>query len=106
MMNTPKTTLKRIVKLSFQPEKVKDFLEIFRESKYQIRSFPGCLHLELWNNKAEPNVFFTYSFWENELALEAYRESELFKATWKKTKALFNDKPQAWSVEMLDLVVN
>ena len=30
--------------------------------------------------------------------LENYRNSALFKNVWAKTKVLFNDKPQAWSV--------
>ena len=97
-------TLKRIVRMNFKPEKNKDFLTIFNANKMQIRTFPGCLHLELWNDKSEPNIFFTYSFWKNEAALEAYRNSELFKNTWAKTKVLFNEKPQAWSVEMLEIV--
>ena len=96
--------LKRIVKMSFDPEKVKDFLAVFNTNKIQIRTFPGCYHLELWNSKTEPNVFFTYSFWEDEAALQAYRSSDLFNQTWAKTKVLFNDKPIAWSVEMVDLV--
>jgi len=33
--------------------------------------------------------------------LEAYRQSELFKNVWSKTKPLFNDKPQAWSVDKI-----
>lgn len=99
-----KTTLKRIVKMSFKPEQVSSFLKVFNTNKRAIRTFPGCLHLELWQDKNQTNVFFTYSFWENEAALEAYRHSDLFQNTWAKTKVLFNEKPSAWSVEMLDLV--
>jgi quinol monooxygenase YgiN len=91
--------IKRIVKLSFQEEKTEAFLAIFKATKDSIRSFPGCSHLELWNQLDEPNVFFTYSYWESEEALDAYRQSDLFAATWAKTKVLFNDRPQAWSVE-------
>ena len=90
--------------MSFKPEKVEDFLRVFNASKARIRAFPGCLHLELWNSKTESNVFFTYSFWKSEAALEAYRHSDLFQKTWAQTKVLFNDKPLAWSVEMVDLV--
>lgn len=93
--------IKRIVKLSFKPEKVAEFLDIFENSKNKIRQFPGCHHLELWRCKAPDNVFFTYSFWESEQDLNAYRHSDLFRVTWSKTKQLFNDKPEAWSVEVL-----
>lgn len=93
--------IKRIVKLSFEPEKVDTFLSVFDESKNKIRQFAGCVHLELFRCKAPDNIFFTYSFWESEQALNQYRNSNLFKSTWKKTKQLFNDKPEAWSVEVL-----
>ena len=76
------------------------FLAIFTESKEKIKAFDGCQHLELLQDIHQPNLFFTFSFWKNEQALDAYRHSELFKTTWKKTKALFAEKPSAWSVEV------
>ncbi len=91
--------IKRIVKLTFREEAVPDFLDIFRDSKERIRNFPGCHHLELWRDKQHPHTFFTYSFWEDESALYRYRHSELFRSTWKKTKVLFADRAEAWSVE-------
>lgn len=90
--------IKRIVLLTFQPDKVDAFLAIFRESKGRIRAFPGCRRLELLRCTRPDNVFFTYSFWEDEAALEAYRRSELFRATWSRAKPLFAAKPRAWSV--------
>jgi len=44
------------------------------------------------------NVFFTYSYWEHPDFLEQYRNSDFFKGVWTKTKALFSEKPEAWSV--------
>ena len=93
--------IKRIVKLTFQKDKINDFIEIFESSKSKIAGFEGCNHLELWREKKEGNVFFTYSFWENEAALNRYRKSELFGKVWPKTKALFADKPKAWTLEMV-----
>jgi len=37
----------RIVRMTFQEEKVAAFLENFESNKKKIRSFPGCRHLEL-----------------------------------------------------------
>lgn len=91
--------IKRIVKLTFDPDKTEDFLAIFEEMKWQIRGFEGCRHLELWRSRSEPNVFFTYSLWDTESHLDAYRQSELFQGTWRRTKALFAARPEAWSVE-------
>lgn len=91
----------RIVKLSFHPEKVEAFLENFHQHKHSIRNFPGNTFLELYQDKSNKSVFFTYSIWENEEDLENYRNSELFNEVWTFTKALFNDKPQAWSVDRM-----
>ncbi len=89
----------RIVKMTFREDETENFLALFNERKNLIRTFEGCSHLELWQQAGIPNVFFTYSMWESEQHLDHYRFSELFKDTWAKTKALFADKPQAWSVE-------
>jgi quinol monooxygenase YgiN len=97
--------IKRIVKLTFRPEEISAFLEVFETSKAKIRASEGCQHLELWRAKAPDNVLFTYSYWESEAHLNKYRHSELFKATWAKTKILFADKPEAWSVESCGLPV-
>jgi hypothetical protein len=88
----------RIVQMSFEEKHVDSFLQLFNERKSLIRHFEGCNHLELWQDAHQPNIFFTYSIWQSEQHLNHYRFSELFKDTWAKTKALFTDKPQAWSV--------
>lgn len=90
--------IKRIVKLTFQPEKTADFLEVFAYHKERILVFPGCKHIELLRCKDPDHVFFTLSVWDSEEALENYRRSELFRDTWGKTKVLFSDRPQAWTV--------
>lgn len=87
----------RIVRMTFQPEKTKEFLEIFRTSKEKIRAFEGCNHVELLQDLNHPNVYSTYSLWDSEEHLNNYRDSELFGQVWKATKALFAAKPQAWS---------
>lgn len=94
-------TFKRLVKLTFKADKINDFMAIFEESSPSIRAFPGCMHLELWQARQESNVLFTFSLWNSEEALHNYRHSELFQTTWAKTKVLFDDKPQAWSVDEL-----
>lgn len=90
----------RIVKMTFDPSKVSDFLEVFDASKERIRSFEGCTHLKLLNDVSNANIFFTYSHWQSEKHLNAYRDSELFKTTWTQTKKLFVARPEAWSVEV------
>lgn len=78
--------------MTFRPEKIDEFLEIFDSSKEKIRAFEGCLHLELLRDINSPTIFFTYSHWESEEDLNNYRKSELFVATWAKTKTLFAEE--------------
>jgi heme-degrading monooxygenase HmoA len=93
--------LVRIVKLTFQEDKIVDFLKNFNEIKHQIRNFDGNEFLELYQDKQDTRVFFTYSYWKDETALEEYRKSALFSEVWGFTKTLFADKPEAWSVDKL-----
>lgn len=94
-------SLIRIVRMVFQEEKVANFLEQFDVHKEKIRHFPGCNHLELWQDAGSKNIFLTYSVWEDHHALEQYRDSELFKSVWAKTKPLFEEKPIAFSSKKL-----
>ncbi|RZV60331.1 MAG: antibiotic biosynthesis monooxygenase [Flavobacteriaceae bacterium] len=89
----------RIVKMSLKPESVTDFLDMFDRNKDRIRNFDGCQFLELYRDKTKENIFFTYSYWEDETDLENYRNSELFSVVWTETKSYFNDRPEAWSVD-------
>lgn len=91
----------RIVKLSFHQENIPAFLENFEAMKEKIRNAPGNRLLELYQDKDNPEIFFTYSYWEQESDLENYRHSELFLDVWSFTKKLFNAKPEAWSVDKL-----
>ncbi|GAA0880571.1 antibiotic biosynthesis monooxygenase [Algoriphagus jejuensis] len=94
----------RIVRMTFKPEAVSAFLENFEKNKDFIRNFPGCQHLELWQDHSEKNIFLTYSHWKSEEALNMYRDSELFKSVWSFTKTLFSEKPQAFSTKKLQEV--
>lgn len=84
--------------MSFHPEKISEFKTVFKENKVFISSFKGCKQVDLMQDKTNPCIFFTYSIWENESFLEEYRQSTLFESVWGKTKVLFNDKPEAWTV--------
>lgn len=92
----------RIVKMEFKQENVQDFLDNFETVKKSIRHFPGCEFLELYRDKDNTNIFFTYSKWNTENELENYRNSNLFKEVWAYTKTLFSEKPQAWSVDTIE----
>ncbi|PKA84336.1 quinol monooxygenase YgiN [Ulvibacter sp. MAR_2010_11] len=91
----------RIVKMEFKEEEIPAFLANFEIVKEKIRNFPGCRFLELYCDKADATIYFTYSKWDAEADLENYRNSELFKEVWATTKPMFRSKAQAWSVDTL-----
>jgi heme-degrading monooxygenase HmoA len=94
----------RYVRMTFQEDKTNAFLKIFNESKHKIRAMTGCQYLELMHDINQGNIYMTHSHWTSEIDLNNYRNSELFKEIWTKTKVLFTDKPIAFSVESLIIV--
>ena len=94
----------RIVRMTFRPEAIDDFLENFHSHKQSIRNSPGCQHLELWQDEIEKNIFLTHSHWESEEHLNQYRDSELFKTVWTFTKSLFSERAVAFSSQKVEEV--
>lgn len=88
----------RVVQMHFEKENIKAFEQMFDEIKEKIRNQPGCQLLELYQDKHDSQRFYTYSYWKDEAALEAYRHSETFREIWPKTKAMFDQKPVAHSL--------
>lgn len=90
----------RIVKLTIHPDKIDEFKSIYEAHMKLIKGMPGCEKLEFLQEKGQySNVVMTYSYWNSEHDLEAYRNSELFLKIWKTVKPLFCAKPEAWSME-------
>lgn len=87
--------------MTFQREQIKEFLVLFESVKSKIRSFEGCEHLELWRDKTDERVFFTYSIWNSQSDLDRYRFSGLFKDTWSATRKSFAENAEAYSIERL-----
>lgn len=89
----------RLVKMTFRPEEVARFQELFQGWAPRIRNSPGCRYLELWHDKEDQRVFFTHSHWDGPDDLEAYRRSAVFADVWPVVKALFDAPAEAWSVD-------
>lgn len=88
----------RIVKLTFQTDKIAEFLEFFETIKWDVARQPNCGGMKLLQDKKQPNIVFTYSLWEDEAALNAYRDSDLFGKVWPKIKPWFGAPAEAWTV--------
>lgn len=94
--------LVRIVKLTFKKENILSFKRIFEETRAGIMEFDGCRSVELYQDRADPTVFFTYSHWDSEAALERYRNSGFFQEVWARTRSLRSRKAQAWSLDRIE----
>lgn len=99
--NRPTAVLIRIVRMTFHPDALDTFLQYFDAAAPKIRAFPGCTHLELWEDAQFANVCTTYSHWQSTEALQEYRESDLFRSTWADVKPLFAAPPEAYSCSPL-----
>ncbi len=94
--------IKRLVKMTFKPSSVELFKAVFASKKELIGSFPGCKGVELLQSTADERIFFTSSVWEREEDLENYRVSPLFTETWATVKPHFDDRPEAWTVTLVE----
>ena len=89
----------RIVKMTFRPEEVAVFQELFEGWRHQIIASPGCRHLQLLHDRHDPRVFMTYSVWRSPEDLEAYRNSAVFASVWPVVKRMFAQPAEAWSLD-------
>lgn len=79
------------------------FLDIFDEVKKQIRAQEGCEGLELLKSEEDGHLsIWTISLWKNEIDLDQYRASTLFKQTWSEVKPLFSGKARAWTLTSIE----
>lgn len=84
--------------MHFNPEFITEFKTIFKSVQPKIESFNGCNSVQLLQDQTNPEIFFTISHWQDEVQLNAYRDSALFKTTWAAVKPNFKIKAEAWSL--------
>lgn len=89
----------RIVKLTFEENKITEFLTFFDSIKHIVNNFPGCNGMKLLQDIHNPAIIMTYSLWEGEQDLENYRVSPEFQRIWGTIKPWFATKAEAWSVD-------
>jgi heme-degrading monooxygenase HmoA len=96
----------RIVKMTFLPEKVADFVNLFERYQHRIASAEGCLSVKLLRHKSQAHIYFTLSIWQSEDFLNQYRLSPLFAEVWPQTKEWFQAAAEAWSLEDAEIPLN
>jgi len=84
--------------MKFREEEVDNFLNAFKSVEHHIRNFNGCKGLQLLQQTDDPLPFSLIACGIQKKAYITTVFSELFKNTWAKTRILFADKPEAWSL--------
>lgn len=87
----------RIVELHIDPEYLVKAKDLLTEVSSKVRGMEGCTHLHILADVHKPNHITTYSYWDKEEVLNAYRHSEVFKTFWSSIKPLFSQPAKAWS---------
>ena|SRR5690554_3349467 len=91
----------RIVELSIQKEKFSLAKKYLAEVAPKVRNSKGCTHLRIVIDLHEAGHVTTYSHWNSEDDLNAYRKSEVFINFWSQIKPLFDRPARAWSSRTL-----
>lgn len=91
----------RIVKLHFHKDKVTNFLELFDQVVSKVNKQPGCIEMYMTQDVNNAGIFITHSKWESIEDLNNYRDSELFATIWPTIKPWFEQKAEAWSMNII-----
>jgi len=91
----------RIVELSIQEDKIAIAKNLLADVAPKVRNSPGCTHLRILMDIHDSGHVTTYSHWNSEADLNAYRKSEVFKSFWSQIKPLFAVPAKAWSSRTL-----
>ncbi len=92
----------RLVRIYFQPDKVDEFLAFYQQLRPQIARQPGCISVQLLRQANDPAAFATWSVWESQAALDAYRTSEFFRSFWPQVKTWFRQPAEAVSFDPVE----
>lgn len=91
----------RIVELKINTENLDKASDLLAEASSKVRGMKGCSHLHILSDIRKTNHITTYSYWDTEADLDAYRHSEVFKSFWGEIKPLFALPARAWSSKTL-----
>ena len=91
----------RIVELSIQKDKFSFAKKLLADVAPKVRSSPGCSHLRILLDVHNSQRITTYSHWNTEADLNAYRKSDIFINFWTDVKPLFAASARAWTSETL-----
>ena len=79
----------RLIHVKVRPDQATEAEKIWREECAPLMSAsPGCLAEQLLKCLEEPGEYISYSEWEDEAAIERYRESEAHQEIQRHSRRL------------------
>ncbi len=87
----------RIVHMFFRPHALEQLMPLIHRQLRNVMSHPGCLAVKLFRDTSDPDHLCTFSIWEDQEALDDYRQSDHFIEVWSTLKSHFAKPPQAYS---------
>ncbi|MFN2430656.1 MAG: putative quinol monooxygenase [Cryomorphaceae bacterium] len=87
----------RIVELQFTTGSAEKAETLVKNIAPKVRKSEGCHYLDILIDIHRKGHISTFSKWESEAHLNAYRDSDLFRNFWGSVKPLFEVPAKAWS---------
>ena len=83
------------VTVQVKPEHVSEFLEAVRyDAEHSEKDEPGCLRVDVSQDRDDPARFYYYEIYRDEAALEAHRQTQHFKLYSEKTRSWLAAPPE------------
>ena len=98
--------IKRVVRLTLKDDaSINAFQEIYRSRNPFTKGVKGCREVKVLKDVDHDDVYYTFSIWDSNEDLEAYRQSNYFAETWPMVKAQLAKRAEAFSMTEIDTEV-
>jgi heme-degrading monooxygenase HmoA len=92
----------RLIFVRVVPEEAKNAEQIWKESCAPLMiQQPGCLSEKLLRSSDDPGEFISYSEWNDQQSIDAYRVSDAHEEIKKHARHLHGDRPSVKRYEVV-----
>ncbi|OFY24093.1 MAG: hypothetical protein A2W98_14235 [Bacteroidetes bacterium GWF2_33_38] len=77
----------------------KSFATFMKPFQQKIRNFDGCIHHDIFPDKENDDIFYSYTIWKSESKVKKYRNSDLIKHISEAVMPKCTKEPIAWTVD-------
>lgn len=65
----------------------------------EVRRVSGCMHNDIFRDRNNDNIFYSYTIWSSEEDIERYLKSMYYKEIWGDIWDYFKKEPMAWKID-------